>query len=156
MANAMRRMANYLGLMEDSQEIEVESASRAPEVRVRTTQPVRTFTQSVSTQSVLPQSAAAPTLDPSYRIITLQPRSYNEARIIGEHYRAGNPVIINLDDMEEGERKRLVDFASGLVFGLHGTIERVSLKVFLLSPANVNVSNEDKTAAAQASFFNQS
>ena len=151
MANAMRRMANYLGLMEDSQEIEMEATTRAPEVRVRPSQPVRVFSQSSTTQT-----SVAPTLDPAYRIITLQPRSYNEARTIGEHYRAGNPVIINLDDMEEGERKRLVDFASGLVFGLHGTIERVSLKVFLLSPANVNVSNEDKTAAAQASFFNQS
>lgn len=91
----------------------------------------------------------------SYNIITLQPRSYSEARKVGEYYREGNPVIINLDDMEESERKRLVDFASGLVFGLHGRIERISLKVFLLSPANVSVSNEDKTAA-QASFFNQS
>ena len=153
MANAMRRMANYLGLMEDAQEIEMEATARTPEVRVRPSQPVRVYSQTVSTT---PAAPAATPLDPSYRIITLQPRSYNEARTIGEHYRAGNPVIINLDDMEEGERKRLVDFASGLVFGLHGTIERVSLKVFLLSPANVNVSNEDKTAAAAASFFNQS
>jgi cell division inhibitor SepF len=102
--------------------------------------------------------AVAPSTQPeaNYHIITLQPRSYSEARKMGEHYREGNPVIINLDDMEESERKRLVDFASGLVFGLHGRIERVSHKVFLLSPANVNVSSEDKTAAAQASFFNQS
>jgi cell division inhibitor SepF len=91
----------------------------------------------------------------SYNIVTLQPRSYSEARKVGEFYREGNPVIINLDDMEEAERKRLVDFASGLVFGLHGRIERISLKVFLLSPANVNVSNEDRTAA-QATFYNQS
>jgi FtsZ-interacting cell division protein YlmF len=76
-------------------------------------------------------------------------------RKVGEHFREGNPVIINLDDTEESERKRLVDFASGLVFGLQGRIEKISLRVFLLSPANVNVSNEDKTAA-QASFFNQS
>lgn len=87
--------------------------------------------------------------------MTLQPRSYSEARKVGEYFREGNPVIINLDDMEESERKRLVDFASGLVFGLNGRIERISLKVFLLSPANVSVSNEEKNAA-QASFFNQS
>jgi len=61
---------------------------------------------------------------------------------------------INL--LEENERKRLVDFASGLVFGHNGKIERVTSKVFLLSPANVKVSSEDKTAAAEASFFNQS
>ena len=94
-----------------------------------------------------------PSLD---RIITLHPRFYNEARTIGEHYRQGNPVIINLTDMDESERKRLVDFASGLVFGHNGTIERVTSKVFLLSPANVKVSSEDKAAAAEASFFNQS
>ena len=90
------------------------------------------------------------------RIVTLHPRTYSEARAIGEQYRDGNPVIMNLSDMEESERKRLVDFASGLVFGLHGSIERVTAKVFLLSPANVSVSNDAKTAAAQASFFNQS
>lgn len=151
MANAMRRMANYLGLMDDPEveDVALEATARPTEVRVRPAQSVRVYSQTAT------PSVAAST-DPAYRIITLHPRSYNEARTIGEHYRMGNPVIINLDDMEEGERKRLVDFASGLVFGLHGTIERVSLKVFLLSPANVNVSNEDKTAAAQASFFNQS
>jgi cell division inhibitor SepF len=100
-----------------------------------------------------PPQLDLPVLD---RIITLHPRYYNEARTIGEHYREGNPVIINLTEMDESEHKRLVDFASGLAFGLHGTIERVTKKVFLLSPANVSVSSEDKSAAAQASFFNQS
>ena len=90
------------------------------------------------------------------RIITLHPRTYSEARTIGEQYREGNPVIMNLSDMEETERKRLVDFASGLVFVLHGSIERVTSKVFLLSPENVSVSNDAKTAAAEASFYNQS
>jgi cell division inhibitor SepF len=86
----------------------------------------------------------------------METRLYNEARTIGEHFRQGNPVIINLTEMDESELKRLVDFASGLAFGLHGTIERVTKKVFLISPSNVNVSNEDKSAAAQASLFNQS
>jgi len=94
-----------------------------------------------------------PVLD---RIVTLHPRFYNEARTIGEHFREGNPVIINLTEMDESELKRIVDFASGLAFGLHGTIERITKKVFLISPSNVNVSNEDKSAAVQASVFNQS
>jgi len=100
--------------------------------------------------------AMQPELSPMDRIITLHPRTYSEARAIGEQYREGNPVIMNLSDMEETERKRLVDFASGLVFGLHGSIERVTAKVFLLSPQNVSVSNDAKAAAAEASFFNQS
>lgn len=163
MANAMRRIGNFLGLMDDTEMetsvVEVPRAQVAPRVSSATTPEVRIrprVEQPVRVVSSPVESAPEFDLPNSYRIITLQPRSYNEARTIGEHYRQGNPVIINLDDMEEAERKRLVDFASGLVFGLHGTIERVSLKVFLLSPANVNVSTEDKTAAAQASFFNQS
>ena len=95
-------------------------------------------------------------LEPSYNIVTLHPRSYSDARQMAEHYREGNPVIINLDDMDESERKRLVDFASGLAFGLRGRIEKITSVVFLISPANVIVRTEDKAAYAQASFYNQS
>ena len=148
----MRRVANYLGLVDDPEiQSSVETpASRVPDVRIRTREP--RHVASVVSQESTPQ-LELPSLD---RIITLHPRFYNEARTIGEHYRQGNPVIINLTDMDESERKRLVDFASGLVFGHHGTIERVTSKVFLLSPANVKVGSEDKAAAAEASFFNQS
>ena len=95
-------------------------------------------------------------LESSYNIVTLHPRSYSDARQMAEHYREGNPVIINLDDMDDSERKRLVDFASGLAFGLRGRIEKITSVVFLLSPANVTVRTEDKAAYAQASFYNQS
>ncbi|MFF3495053.1 cell division protein SepF [Streptomyces sp. NPDC002795] len=91
-----------------------------------------------------------------YRITTLHPRTYNEARTIGEHFREGTPVIMNLTEMDDIDAKRLVDFAAGLVFGLHGSIERVTQKVFLLSPANVDVTAEDKARIAEGGFFNQS
>lgn len=159
-------MMGFLGLVDTDEEIAVEEApvrsiDRAPREVARTSRDRAGVTvlgqQPRIATPVAPtrESAQEFVQESSYHIITLQPRSYSEARKVGEYYREGNPVIINLDDMEESERKRLVDFASGLVFGLHGRIERISLKVFLLSPANVNVSNEDKTAA-QASFFNQS
>lgn len=144
MSNALRRVTNYLGLTEDESApaIEAPMASRN-QVTVRP-----------SRLTVAPAVApAAPKLE---QIVTIAPRFYSEARAIGEYYRDGNPVIMNLSDMEESERKRLVDFASGLVFGHSGTIERVTSKVFLLTPPNVTVSSEEKSAAAQASFFNQS
>ena len=89
------------------------------------------------------------------RIITVHPRTYNEARTIGEHFREGVPVIMNLSEMEDADAKRLVDFAAGLIFGLRGTIERVTSKVFLLSPNNVNVTAEDKERI-KGGFYNQS
>jgi len=91
-----------------------------------------------------------------YQITTLHPTTYREARTIGEHFRDGTPVIINLTEMDEGDARRLVDFAAGLAFGLRGTIERVTNRVFLLSPANVQVTAEDKAKIAEGGFFTQS
>ncbi|HEX6497586.1 MAG TPA: cell division protein SepF [Micromonosporaceae bacterium] len=94
--------------------------------------------------------------DRRYQITTLHPTTYNEARTIGEHFRDGVPVIMNLTEMDEADAKRLVDFAAGLVFGLRGNFERVTNRVFLLSPANVQVTAEDKARIAEGGFFNQS
>jgi cell division inhibitor SepF len=91
-----------------------------------------------------------------YQITTLHPTTYNEARTIGEHFRDGVPVIMNLTEMAESDAKRLVDFAAGLAFGLRGTMERVTNRVFLLSPANVQVTEADKARIAEGGFFNQS
>jgi cell division inhibitor SepF len=102
-----------------------------------------------------PTAAPTPRTADMSRIITVHPRTYNEARTIGEHFRDGVPVIMNLSDMEDVDAKRLVDFAAGLIFGLRGSIERVTSKVFLLSPPNVNVTAEDKERIA-GGFFNQS
>jgi len=90
------------------------------------------------------------------RITTIHPRTYNEAKQIGESFRESTPVIMNLSDMDDSDAKRLVDFAAGLVFGLRGTIERVTNKVFLLSPADVTVTAEDKARMVESGFFNQS
>ncbi|MEI6869706.1 MAG: cell division protein SepF [Actinomycetota bacterium] len=152
--SALNKMMGFLGLVDSDEETIV---SEVP-ARAAVARPARERTGVTvlgSHQPAVSQPALLDEVPSSYNIMTLQPRSYSEARKVGEYFREGNPVIINLDDMEESERKRLVDFASGLVFGLNGRIERISLKVFLLSPANVSVSNEEKNAA-QASFFNQS
>ena len=94
--------------------------------------------------------------DRPYQITTLHPTTYNEARTIGEHFRDAVPVIMNLTEMDEADARRLVDFAAGLAFGLRGTIDRVTNRVFLLSPANVQVTAEDRAKIAEGGFFNQS
>jgi cell division inhibitor SepF len=91
-----------------------------------------------------------------YRITTLQPRSYNDARQIGEEFRDGTPVIMNLTEMDDVEARRLIDFAAGLIFGLHGGIERVTNKVFLLTPPNVAVTESDRQRIREGGFYNQS
>ncbi|TYB36541.1 cell division protein SepF [Micromonospora sp. AP08] len=102
------------------------------------------------------ERAVAPEDEQRYQITTLHPTTYREARTIGEHFRDGVPVIINLTEMDEADARRLVDFAAGLAFGLRGTIERVTNRVFLLSPANVQVTAEDKAKIAEGGFFSLS
>ncbi|MCA1824663.1 MAG: cell division protein SepF [Frankia sp.] len=102
-----------------------------------------------------PSVAAAPD-SPSYRITTFVPVSYNDAKGIGEHFRDGVPVIMNLSEMDDRNAMRLIDFAAGLTFGLRGRLEKVTNKVFLLSPSNVEVSAEDKARIREGGFFNQS
>jgi cell division inhibitor SepF len=117
MASAFKRVAGYLGLM-DEEELDHgndQLTERAPRLVRANSKPV-----SKSNVEVFPHPDSNKIMD---HIISLTPRTYSEARLIGEHYREGKPVIMNLSDMEETERKRLVDFASGLVFGHHGSID---------------------------------
>ena len=96
------------------------------------------------------RAAAAPA-----SITTLHPRSYNEARTIGERYRDGVPVIMNLTDLDGAAAKRLVDFAAGLAFALRGSIDKVTDRVFLLTPADVEVSADDARRLAERGAFRQ-
>ncbi|HUZ27117.1 MAG TPA: cell division protein SepF [Streptosporangiaceae bacterium] len=167
MASAMRKMAVYLGLVEDDHryddhyqdeygsddEYEEYGADLVAQDDRHDAYPG--IPESTRTPGERPAVSPIQTTDLA-RITTLHPRTYNEARTIGEHFREGTPVIMNLTEMVDSDAKRLVDFSAGLIFGLRGSIERVTNKVFLLSPANVEVAAEDKARIAERGFFNQS
>jgi cell division inhibitor SepF len=162
--SAMRKMGVYLGLLEDADgeyvdaDNEFDEPARRPEPRRAEPEPARPVANLSERRRPTRETQARPTstVAPMSRITTLHPRTYNEARVIGENFRDGVPVIMNLSEMDDTDAKRLVDFAAGLVFSVRGTIERVTNKVFLLSPPNVSVTAEDKQRIAEGGFFNQS
>jgi cell division inhibitor SepF len=174
MPGAMRKLGLYLGLVEDDEDgrhggYDDEYGYDDEPAHHRAPQPVgrRQFADAPVTRGSMaldtapaalhrPVMAPAPAHEDGYRITTLTPRTYNEARTIGEHFREGTPVIINLTEMDDADAKRLVDFAAGLIFGLRGSIERVTTKVFLLSPEHVEVTADDKARIVEGGFFNQS
>lgn len=172
MSGAMRKIGEYLGLVEDPGYDEYDELDDRADDReeVREERPVRRRTpEPVAQQAapvadlaerrrvqVAPVPAPAPSAVELSKIVTLHPRTYNEARAVGENYREGVPVIMNLGDMDDADAKRLVDFAAGLIFATRGDIERVTSKVFLLSPPNVTVAAEEKQRIATNGFFNQS
>ena len=163
MAGAMRKMGEYLGLVEQADFDDYDDeptassvpatrdeAERRPAVRpvtdIEERRPRPARREAVASA---PRSALA-------RIETVTPRTYTDARTVGEHYRSGVPVIMNLSEIDDEDAKRLVDFAAGLVFAVHGSINRVTAKVFLLSPEDVDVTDEDRQRLAEGGFFNQS
>ena len=162
MAGALRKTMVYLGLAEDERDDGYDSYDDYDEPSVRQDPPSR----QERSAAVTPQPSRTPVarvvrdveVGALNRISTIHPRTYNEAKNIGESFREGTPVIMNLTDLDDADAKRLVDFAAGLVFGLHGSIERVTSKVFLLSPAHVEVTANEVAPpkAASRGFFNQS
>ncbi|MGP4114587.1 cell division protein SepF [Streptomyces sp. 4N509B] len=90
------------------------------------------------------------------RIATVTPHSFRDARRIGELFRDGVPVVMNLTAMDAADAKRVVDFAAGLIFGLRGSIDRVATRVFLLTPPDYQVVSGDPHGGSDGGFFNQS
>jgi cell division inhibitor SepF len=165
MAGAMRKMAVYLGLVEDDSRYDDHyqgdyADDEYDEYGAELVQDDAAEHESAAgrdgQQGIQRRAGSQVVTTDLARITTLHPRTYNEARTIGEHFRDGTPVIMNLTEMVDSDAKRLVDFSAGLIFGLRGSIERVTNKVFLLSPANVEVAAEDKARIAERGFFNQS
>ena len=155
--SALRKMTNFLGYSEPVEnayeggyqaEAAYDDEEYAPAEEEEYDEPYdRAYEEADA-----PEPAAAPDLR---RIVTVHPSTYNEARVIGESFRDGVPVIVNLTNMNESDARRMVDFSAGLVFGLHGAIERVTPRVFLLTPASVEIDGGDVAAQARGRFADQ-
>ncbi|WP_404383420.1 cell division protein SepF [Knoellia locipacati] len=162
MAGALRKTMVYLGLAEDEGRYydeaydEYDSADDYEAADDRETRERPAEVTPLTTRRSVAQVVRTTEASGISRITTIHPRTYNEAKTIGENFREGTPVIMNLTDMDDADAKRLVDFAAGLVFGLHGAIERVTAKVFLLSPSTVEVNAEESVAVPGRTLFNQS
>ncbi|MEN9751994.1 MAG: Cell division protein SepF [Actinomycetota bacterium] len=150
MANPFKKTMAFLGLAEED-----ETYAPEPVAPVRSSNDANTPRAQVTPlRRHTGRNAAATDLN---EIVTIQPKEYADARGVAENFREGVPVIINLGQMTDTDARRLIDFASGLVQGLHGKIERVTSKVFLLSPAHVSVTGDEaaNTAEVDTTFFGE-
>lgn len=159
---AMRKMGEYLGLVEHGEfadefetvEPERVEPSRTPEraaPAAAPTAPARVAR--LDDRRPTPVRQATP--ESVVRIETVVPTTYNDARRIGDNFRDGIPVIMNLSEISEDEAKRLVDFAAGLVFAAYGNLTRITAKVFLLTPSSFEVTDEDKKRLAADGLYDQ-
>ena len=135
MSNPLKKTMVYLGLA-DEEEIVDEPQQQTQHSRVHAVEPKGTVTP------LRPKAVHQPAAGGLTEILTVHPKQYRDAQVIAENFREGIPVIINLSQMSDADARRLIDFASGLSLGLYGRIERVTSKVFLLSPEHVEVSGD--------------
>ncbi|WP_029150760.1 cell division protein SepF [Microbacterium indicum] len=156
MANPLKKTMVYLGLA-DEEEYEIqEDAPTAPVARASQREET-TITEDEKPAPVTPLRRPTVVRQPAAgtvsEIVTVHPKQYRDAQTIAEHFRDGLPVIINVSQMSDADARRLIDFASGLSMGLYGRIERVTSKVFLLSPENIAVSGDGGIAPADDTAF---
>ena len=89
-------------------------------------------------------SAVKPIPMPATRVHVMDPKGFNDAQEVGDRLKNGQPVILNLQGVDRDLQRRLIDFASGLAYALNGTMSKAADQVFLLTPSNVEVSEEEK------------
>jgi cell division inhibitor SepF len=155
MAGVWKKTLTYLGLVEDQEleELEEVPAGETAQVhRLQRPQPVREVAAEEGIVRTIPTHRPAAG---SGEIHKSEPKRFNEAREVADRFKRGVPVIMNLQSTDDTIARRLVDFASGLVYGLDGKIEMVANRVYLLTPADVEVSAEEREKIAEGAFYNQ-
>ncbi len=155
MAAVWKKTLNYLGLVEEDEEY-VDDMPEAEPTPVRRMRPQAVREVPADTEGVV-RTMATPRagVTATGAIHKTEPKRFNEARDVADHFKEGTAVIMNLQSTEDSIARRLVDFASGLVYGLDGKIELVANRVYLLTPPDVEVSAEDREKIAGGAFFNQ-
>ncbi len=154
MAGVWKKTLNYLGLVEDDDEF-VEEIPEVEPAQVRRMRPQSVREVPADVEGVVRTIAAPRPQAVTSAIHRSEPKRFNEAREVADRFKEGTAVIMNLQSTEDTIARRLVDFASGLVYGLDGKIEMVANRVYLLTPANVEVSAEDRERIAGGDFYNQ-
>jgi cell division inhibitor SepF len=158
MGNPLKKTMVYLGLADEEEVYEEQAAQTPARAHRERDRDHEDATPAPVTPLRRPVAVRQPAGGAVNEILTVHPKQYRDAQLIAESFREGVPVIINLSQMSDADARRLIDFASGLSLGLYGRIERVTSKVFLLSPENIAVSGHGGIAHAdpESAGFDQS
>jgi cell division inhibitor SepF len=159
MAGMWKRSLVYLGLMEEDEDLEeVPQIDEGNGKVEEPTRMVRTLRREESRESNHPAGRgvvrALGTQGPPRQVHVVEPRIYDDAQEFADRLKAGVPVIINLRLTEPKHAPKILHFASGLVYGLNGRMQKVADSVYLITPFNVEISADEKRRLAEHGFFN--
>jgi cell division inhibitor SepF len=161
MPNALRKISTFLGLTDENYVYEDETVAEVEPTPIRERRSPRTSRveraerrESRPEVHLVEEVAAVVAPAPVARNITLKPDSFNDARVIGEEFRDGATVVVNLQSLDEATKRRIVDFMSGLALGLDGKMTKIAMSVFMLAPAQVELRDEAGIIVENDGFFN--
>jgi cell division inhibitor SepF len=141
----------YLGLVDEPEDDDgAGMAARAPDPGPNVRPLSRDDSPAASRPSVVRTMPSAST---AARVHVVEPRGFNDAQEVGDRLKANQPVILNLQGLDRDLQRRLIDFSSGLAYALGGSMSRVADQVFLLTPSNVEVSQEEKERLQARGLF---
>ena len=150
MAAMWRRAMVYLGLVDEPEDDDVGMAPRAPDPGPN----VRPLSRDDGAPAARPSVVRTmPSASTAARVHVVEPRGFNDAQEVGDRLKANQPVILNLQGLDRDLQRRLIDFSSGLAYALGGSMSRVADQVFLLTPSNVEVSQEEKERLQARGLF---
>ena len=159
MPGVWKKTLTYLGLVEEDEFEDLDEVAAQPEAapvrRLQRAQPVHDMAMDTESEGIVRTIPSPRATTSASSIHKSEPRRFNEAREVADRFKNGIPVIMNLQSTDDTIARRLVDFASGLVYGLDGKIEMVANRVYLLTPANMEVSAEERERLAGNDFYNQ-
>jgi cell division inhibitor SepF len=165
MASVWRKTLVYLGLVEDDElddylyeDLEEEPSPRRGRRSAPAPAPVASGGTGGDGYSTAPRPSVVRPMQtqPSARFHLVHPTSFNDAQEVGDKFRTGFSVLLNLQTTDGDLARRIVDFASGLAYGLGGSLQPVAEKTFLLTPAGVQVSAEERRRfLEERGFFTQ-
>src|SRR3990172_2395260 len=153
MKDLWNKALSYFGLSEDDGYDEEYDDLDDDRLYNRDLSTVRKITRAPDLTGAERAAALRSVSAPPVRVNIIEPRSFNDAQQIADKFKAKQPVIINLQQLDADLSKRMIDFSSGLTYGLGGGMQRIAEKVFLLTPSNVEVSAEEKRRLRERGFF---
>jgi cell division inhibitor SepF len=153
MAAMWRRAMVYLGLVDEPEDDDgVGMAPRAADPGPN----VRPMNRAEGASDTTPRPSVVrtmPSASTAARVHVVEPRGFNDAQEVGDRLKANQPVILNLQGLDRDLQRRLIDFSSGLAYALGGSMSRVADQVFLLTPSNIEVSQEEKERLQARGLF---
>lgn len=147
MANLINKMLNFVGWEGEEEEENVETEEEV--VRDEVSQPQFLHGSLKKQQGKVVNIHSTS----QFKVVIMQPENFDDAQDICDHLKNKKPVVVNLEGLEKDGAQRIIDFLSGAIYALDGSIQKVSNGIFIIAPNNVDLMSDFKDELRNKGVF---